>query len=84
MWVAVLGSACRVAMFMYGRLAVCFIWVGLVISNDTPVAYFVLFMLRNKWIPFSFNVWMCGLEMSLLNQVADFQVHATNKTGINR
>ena len=31
-----------------------------------------------------FNVWMCGLEMSLLNQVADFQVHATNKTGINR
>ena len=31
-----------------------------------------------------FNVWMCELEMSLLNQVADFQVHTTNKIGINR
>ena len=34
-------------MFMYRGLAVCFILVGLVI-NDTPAAYFVLFMLRNK------------------------------------
>ena len=71
-------------MFIYGGLAVCSILVGLVISNDTPAAYFVLFLLRNKRIHFSFNVWMCGLEMSLLNQVADFQVHATDKTGINR
>ena len=30
------------------------------------------------------GMWMCGLEMFLLNQVADFQVHATNKTDINR
>ena len=48
MWVAVLGSACRVAVFMYGGLTVCFILVGLVISNDTSAAYFVLFLLRNK------------------------------------
>ena len=48
MWVDVLGSACKVAMFMYGGLAVCSILVGLVISNDTPAAYFVLFLLRNK------------------------------------
>ena len=44
---------------MYRRLAVYSILVGLVISNDTPDAYFVLFLLRNKWIPFSFNS-MCG------------------------
>ena len=48
MWVDVLGSACKVAMFMYGGLAVCSILVGLVISNDTPATYFVLFLLRNK------------------------------------
>ena len=86
MWVAVLGSACRVAVFMYGGLAMCFILVGLVISNDTFVAYFVLFLLRNKKNTFliQFNVWMCGLEMFLLNQVANFQIHTTNKTGINR
>ena len=48
MWVAVLVSACRAAVFMYGGLAVCFILVGLVISNDTPATYFVLFLLRNK------------------------------------
>ena len=84
MWVAVLGSACRIVVFMYGGLAVCSILVGLVISNDTPAAYFVLFLLRIKRIHFSFNVWMCGLEMSMLNQVADFQVHATDKTCINR
>ena len=60
MWVAVLGNACRVAVFMYRGLAVCSILVGLVISNDTPDAYFVLFLLRNKSIHFSFNVWMCG------------------------
>ena len=35
-------------MFMYRRLAVYSILVGLVISNDTPDAYFVLFLLRNK------------------------------------
>ena len=35
MWVAVLGSACRVVVFMYGGLAMCSILVGLVISNDT-------------------------------------------------
>ena len=35
-------------MFMYRGLAVCSILVGLVISNDTFAAYFVLFMLRNK------------------------------------
>ena len=73
-------------MFMYRGLAMCSILVGLVISNDTFAAYFVLFLLRNKKNTFliQFNVWMCGLEMSLLNQVANFQVHATNKTGINR
>ena len=38
----------RVAVFMYRGLAMCSILVGLVISNDTPVAYFVLFLLRNK------------------------------------
>ena len=48
MWVAVLGSACRVTVFMYKGLAVCSILVGLVISNNTPAAYFVLFLLRNK------------------------------------
>ena len=49
MWAAVLVSACRVAVFMYGGLSVCSILVGLVISNDThPAAYFVLFLLRNK------------------------------------
>ena len=48
MWVAMLSSACRVAVFMYRGLAVCSILVGLVISNDTPAAYFVLFLLRNK------------------------------------
>ena len=48
MWVAVLGSACRVAVFMYRGLAVCSILVGLVISNNTPATYFVLFLLRNK------------------------------------
>ena len=69
---------------MYGGVAVCSILVGLVISNDTLAAYFVFFLLRNKRIHFSFNVWMCGLKMCLLNQVADFQVHATDKTGINR
>ena len=47
-------------MFMYGGLAVCSILVGLVISNDTLAAYFVFFLLRNKRIHFSFNVWMCG------------------------
>ena len=73
-----------VAVFMYEGLVVCSILVGLVISNDTLAAYFVLFLLRNKRIHFSFNVWMCGLEMSLLNQVADFQVHAIDKTGIKR
>ena len=71
-------------MFMHRGLAVCSILVGLVISNATLAAYFVLFLLRNKRIHFSFNVWMCGLEMSLLNQVADFQVHAIDKTGIKR
>ena len=35
-------------MFMYKGLVVCSIFVGLVISNDTPAAYFVLFLLRNK------------------------------------
>ena len=35
-------------MFMYRGLAMCFILVGLVISNDTLAAYFVLFLLRNK------------------------------------
>ena len=44
---------------MYRGLAMCSILVELVISNDTPAAYFVLFLLRNKWIPFSFNS-MCG------------------------
>ena len=48
MWVAVFGNACRVAVFMYRGLAVCSILVGLFISNDTPTAYFVLFLLRNK------------------------------------
>ena len=38
----------RVAVFMYRGLAMCSILVGLVISNDTFAAYFVLFMLRNK------------------------------------
>ena len=38
----------RVAMFMYKGLVVCSILVGLVISNDTLAAYFVLFLLRNK------------------------------------
>ena len=46
-------------MFMYGGLAMCSILVGLVISNDTSAAYFVLFLLRNKLIHFSFNS-MCG------------------------
>ena len=35
-------------MFMHRGLAVCSILVGLVISNNTPTAYFVLFLLRNK------------------------------------
>ena len=35
-------------MFMYRGLAMCSILVGLVISNDTHAAYFVLFLLRNK------------------------------------
>ena len=50
----------RVAVFIYKGLGMCSILVGLVISNDTPAAYFVLFLLRNKRIHFSFNVWMCG------------------------
>ena len=40
MWVAVLGSACRVTVFMYGGLAMCSILVGLVISNDTHCCLF--------------------------------------------
>ena len=39
------GSVCRVAVLMYIRLAVCLILIGLVISNDTPTSYFVLFLL---------------------------------------
>ena len=35
MWVAMLSSACRVAVFMYRGLVVCSILVGLVISNET-------------------------------------------------
>ena len=35
-------------MFIYRGLVVCSILVGLVISNDTPAAYFVLFLLKNK------------------------------------
>ena len=42
------GSVCRVAVLMYIGLVVCLILIGLVISNDTPAAYFVLFLLKNK------------------------------------
>jgi len=47
-WVVVVGSACRVAVFIYRELEMCSILVGLVISNDILAAYFVLFLLRNK------------------------------------
>ena len=45
MWVTMVGSVCRVGSVNVLRLAMCSILVGLVISNDTPASYFVLFLL---------------------------------------
>ena len=45
MWVDVVGSVCKVVVLMYRGWVVCLILVGLDISNDTPAAYFVLFLL---------------------------------------